>query len=362
MNSVGQGPTQAPEPTLAAGPLFVVSMWRSGSSLLYALLNKHPQVALMFEADLMLLRPLFFKPKAFCDWAERWEFWSAAFDRHGLSTADVDDGISDFHTAFTAVHQLFARRHGATIWGAKSPNYYDHLNQMASEFPEARFIIVWRDPNATVNSILRAGSLGNSYFGRRGAALCGLLGYEVFKKECDRLITRGKPVCQINYEDLISDTPAAMRQVCEFLRIPYDDSLSNLEGADRSAILNGRHHANIKGNKIVQGSRPELANVALRAKISRYVAWWHQLYGADWPPYPQPADHPAQPPNRFSRLLDWTLYRVLRTGDRISPLIFSFIPIPLLRRYRELKKRRREANGIVQPGPVDWEGSSGRAR
>ena len=37
--------------SLASGPLFIVASWRSGSSLLYALLNKHPQVALTFEAE-----------------------------------------------------------------------------------------------------------------------------------------------------------------------------------------------------------------------------------------------------------------------------------------------------------------------
>jgi hypothetical protein len=51
-----------------AGPLFITGMWRSGSSLLYALLNKHPQVKLMYEADLALLRPVFWKPSA-RDWA-----------------------------------------------------------------------------------------------------------------------------------------------------------------------------------------------------------------------------------------------------------------------------------------------------
>jgi len=94
---------------MAAGPLFVVSMWRSGSSLLYALLNKHPQVALMYEADLLLLRPAFLKPKVFCDWVERWEFWNDALRRHGLAASNVPAGISDFPGAFSAVHRLYAK-------------------------------------------------------------------------------------------------------------------------------------------------------------------------------------------------------------------------------------------------------------
>jgi hypothetical protein len=342
---------------LAPGPLFVVSMWRSGSSLLYALLNKHAQVALMYEADLLLLRPVFQKPKALRDWAERWGFWNDIFRRHGLAE-DVAKDISDFAGAFAAVHQSYARQHGASIWGDKSPNYYDRMNEMADAFPQARFIIVWRDPKGTANSILRAAALGNSFFSRKGAVHCGLLGYAVFKKECDKLIRRGVPVCQISYEDLNTETSTVMRTVCQFLQIPYDDSLSTLAGADRSAILDGQHHANLRGDTIVRGPRPELASNELSAKIDGYGARWRQRYGTEWPPYPPLAETSNQIPSLFSRLIDLIRYKIFRTRDRISPIVFSFIPISLLRRYRAAKQRRREASGTLQSGPVDSGGSS----
>jgi len=358
MNSDVNPPVTKSQPKLAAGPLFVVSMWRSGSSLLYALLNKHPQVALMYEADLLLLRPVFIKPKSLCDWAERWEFWNQAFERHGLNSDDIPEGISDFPTAFAAAHQLYAQRHSATIWGDKSPNYFDRLNEMADDFPDARFIIVWRNPKGTANSILRAASLGNSYFSRKGAALCGLLGYAVFKKETERLIARGKPVCQVNYEDLVSDPASVMAQVCDFLDIPYENSLSSLEGADRSAIFDGQHHANVKGDTIVRGPRPELLSREFKEKISQYVNLWHRFYCAAWPPYPSAlAD---TPPNGdlLAKLTDSLAYKLFRIRDRVSPIVFSFIPISLLRRYRKSKRRRRAAGNAAQSGPVDSGGDS----
>jgi hypothetical protein len=351
-------PAHKIEPDVAPGPLFVVSMWRSGSSLLYALLNKHPQVALMYEADLMLLQPVFLKPKPFCDWAERWEFWNKALSRHGLDAGEFAENAWNFPTAFAAVHRQYAQRRGATIWGDKSPNYYDRLNEMADHFPGARFIVVWRDPEGTANSILRAASLGNSYFNRKGAAHCGLLGYEVLKKECDRLVRRGVPVCQVSYEELNTETSWAMQRVCRFLHIPYDDSLSSLAGADRSAILDGAHHANLRGDTIIRGPRPELLGGAVRAKIRRYVSWWRQRYGAAWPPYPPSSEPGTQIPSRYSRLMDLLLYKIFRIGDRVSPIVFSFIPISLLRRYRADKRRRREGGNILRSGPVDSGGIS----
>jgi hypothetical protein len=341
MKSESRTPVQEPETVLAPGPLFMVSMGRSGSTLLYALLNKHPQVALMFEADLVCLKSAFFKPRIVCDWAERGEFRNDAFRRHGLDAADVGEGVSDFIGAFTATHQLFAQRKGATIWGDKSPSYHDSLNLMADDFPHARFIIVWRNPKDTANAVLRAAAKGSSHFNRKGAVLRELLDYEVLKKECDRLLARGKPVCQVNYEDLILDTPSVMRRVCEFLQIPYDDSLSKLDGADRSAIYGGPNHTNVRGDKIVRDPRPDNLDPTLRARISQYVALWHQRYGAGWPPYPRPADNDARPPSLFSRFIDSALNHLFRTRDRISWIAFSFIPISLLRYYRELKERHR---------------------
>jgi len=40
--------------------------------LLYSLLNKHPEVALMYEGDLLMLKPLFWVPGMRKRWAVRW--------------------------------------------------------------------------------------------------------------------------------------------------------------------------------------------------------------------------------------------------------------------------------------------------
>jgi hypothetical protein len=342
-----QRPTPQAGSALAPGPLFMVSMERGGSSLLYALLNKHPQVALMFEADLVYVRSAFLKPKMLCDWAERLDFFNDALRRHGLTPSDVAAGASDFRSAFRATHQLFALRKGATIWGDKSPSYYDRLNQMADDFPEARFIIVWRNPKHNANAVLRAASSGNPHFRRRGAVLRGLLGYQRVKKECDGLLARGKPVCQVSFEDLTSETAHVMRKVCNFLQISYDDSLSSLEGADRSAIPQGQHHSYVRGNKIIRQPRPEHVDPALGDKIARYVAQWHKLHGTDWPPYPKHHDGKVWPHDRISRMTDAILYRMFRTRDRLTRVAFSFMPISVLRRYRE--KKHSHPSGIDQP-------------
>ncbi len=336
----------------SSGPLFVVSMWRSGSSLLYALLNKHPEVSLMYEADLMLLRSVFVKPHGQCDWAQRWQFWNEAFTRHGMDAGEFEAEGSDFGSAFEAAHRAYAQRKGAGIWGDKSPNYYDRLREMAETFPDARFIIVWRDPLETVNSILRAAQSGNSYFRRRGSTLRGLIGCGVFKERTDWLRSNGKAVLEVSYEDLVSDTRGVLREVCRFLEIEYSDELATLEGADRSAIYSGKHHSLVRGNEIVAGPRPMVVDSELRAKVDRYVRYWKQRYEGAWPPFHRFEGLNAESAGVLERSIDKVGYRLLRRWDRFTAFCFSVVPISLLAEYRSRKSRKSPAR-VERARPVE---------
>lgn len=323
-------------------------MWRSGSSLLYALLNKHPKVGLMYEADLILLRSVFWKPSRLCDWASRWQFWNQALERHGLNPSAFDR-VRGFRGAFEAVHQEFARKKGAAIWGDKSPNYYDRLQELAKTFPRARFIVMWRDPLETLNSIARAAKSGNSYFRRRGAKLRGLIGCEVFKKQCDWLRAHDKRVLEMSYEDLVTDPAAAVRQVCLFLDIPYDETLASLAGADRTAIYEGQHHALVKGNAIVVKRRPDAVDEKWRLKTDRYVNLWNRRYEGSWPPYHEFQGKKVLLPSFLERMIDWVQYHILRAFDSFTGFCFAMAPIQMLQRYREWKLRVGPAKPDIRP-------------
>jgi len=332
-------PSKGLDATSAPGPLFIVSMWRGGSSLLYALLNKHPQVALTFEADLWLLRSVFRKPKEYRDWAERWEFWNRAFSRHGMSADDVPGGIRDYRAAFTAFHKAYALRKGASVWGDKSPNYYDSLRALAGVFPKARFIVVWRDPVANANAVARGAKLGSRFHRRRGGQLRGLIGSQVLKSEVDHLLAIGQPICQITYEALTSDTGKVMQEICRFLDIPYSDELTNLRNADRSAISNGEHHALVRGDKIVDAPRELVLDRATQRKIASYVNLWKRRHGGVWP-QSAPADAgEVEPPQLWQRIGDKLAYRVLRVFDEFRQVAFCCAPLMLLQSYRGWRRR-----------------------
>ncbi len=334
-------------------PVFVVGIWRSGTSLLYALLNQHPDISLMYESDLLLLSPMFAGGKAKADWKQRWDFWNSGLSRHELDSHHLPDQVPDVAAAMRAVCQDYA---GSAIWGCKSPSYYDRLDLLSRLFPDARFIIIWRNPFDTCRSVVRA-SKKTSFFSKTGMAKRALLGNREMKRGSDLLLSRGCQVHQLQYEELVAEPVAHMEAICQFLRVPFDPRMATLQGADRSAIFSHEHHKQVKGEKIVAAAtRPEVLSPPLKSKIERYIAYWKEQYGGQWPAYPQVPESFVKP-TFLERTWDQAAFKLLQAWDRTVAVAYCFLPIALLRGYRALKRPKHAASakkeGAMQSSQQD---------
>lgn len=320
----------------ARGPLFVVGMWRSGTSLFYALLNQHPQIALMYEGDLPLLWPLFLGRMAKSDWPERWEFWNSAPMRHDVSLSKLPRNASTLEEAATAGWKEYA---GDAIYGCKSPNYFDMLPGLAKKFPNGRFIIIWRNPTDICRSVMRA-SKGDSFFSKRGMVLRALRGYEELKKGFDTLVAKGAAVHAVQYEELINDPDETMSGVCRFLGVEFDRRMVSLRDADRSAIYDAAHHEGVNSERVgPTKAKPESLPAEVREKIARYVAAWHRKYDGAWPAVPQGEDVKLSSSFAVEKFFDNILYRTYRALDWMIVFIYCFAPLALLRKYRASRGR-----------------------
>ncbi len=323
---------------MSAGPVFVVGMWRSGTSLLYALLNQHPQIGLMYESDLPLLHSLFLLPHKSSWWLNKVDSWNGALTRHKIDSAAIPENISDLPGAFGAVAQQYAKQNGATVWGCKSPSYYDCMTELANWFPRAKFIVIWRDPADVCRSIVRAAEK-SPWFARPGMDLRALLGYRRMKREADELVRRGAAIHQLQYDDLVRDPEAALTAICAFIGVPFDARMTSLEGADRSAIYNGEHHSMVKSSSIeAKRNRPEVLSPALKRKVERYVVFWRQQSGGAWPINAAVSDG-TKPASWLERVADRTRHGALRAFDCAVPFVYSLVPISVWQRYRQVKSR-----------------------
>jgi LPS sulfotransferase NodH len=330
-----------------AGPLFVVGVWRSGTSLLQALLNQHPQIGLAYEAELPLLQSLFRKGHAKADWAARWNFWNSALTRHRISLGSIPSGVYDLRTATETVYRKYASQKGATIWGEKSPNYWDRLDDIAREFPSAKFIVIFRNPLGVCRSVFQAAET-QDYFARNGMGLRALFACLQLKKQRDMLVKRGVPVCDVQYEELVQDPGRVLKHVCEYLDLPFDARMTTLENADRDSFYEGKHHSMVKGDRIIANqARRDTLPAGFKVKIESYMALWRQQFG-DWPPQYNSDPAASDQPNFMERATDSCHFWLLRQFDGLVATIYCWAPLSWLTAYRSRKRREDQ---LMPSGP-----------
>ncbi|MGA2696999.1 MAG: sulfotransferase [Terriglobales bacterium] len=323
---------------IGSGPLFVVGMWRSGTSLFYRLLNRHPQIALMYEGDLGLFRPLFFPASQKSRWTEHWDFWSGALRRHGIDPNSIPSGIKDFKTAIETVYRAYAGPNA--IWGCKSPNYYDRMDMLHDMFPDARFIVIWRDPRDVCRSVSRAGKVDYSWFARRWMFERALFGCRLLRQQYDELVRRKAHVHQVTYEELVNDPTGVMQGVSEFLNLPFDPATASLAGGDHSAIENAAHHEKVKSDRISKlEDRDEVLSREELDRVESYIRLWQDEFRGVWPTIREPLRPGATKPSARQRFADALNYRRILTWDRLRLGIYCYAPMWLLKQYRKLAKK-----------------------
>jgi len=136
-----------------------------------------------------------------------------------------------------------------------------------------------------------------------------------------------------------------MSEICAFLGLEFDPRMATLEAADRSAIYEAEHHEGVKSQRIgPRKPKSEVLPPEVRAKIERYIAFWHKQYAGKWPAEPAVSSGSASRWFALERFLDGSLYRGLRILDWAVVFVYCFAPLWLLRKYRSLKGRTGETS------------------
>jgi Sulfotransferase family len=322
-------------------PIFITGMRRCGATLLYLLLNQHPDIALLYESDLPVLWPMFRVPWERKTWVDKWEYWNASISRHDMDPARLASPVHSLAEAFELAGREHARRLGKKRWGCKSPSYFDRLEQLVVEFPHARFVVVWRDPEECCRSAMNAAATSEGsgmWFAKPGTNLQILLAAKALKKQVDALLTRGVPVHQIHYRDLVTETTKVMRGICEFLQVPFDPAVAVLGNADRSAVFKGAHHSLARGSSIVSSTgRHQALPSKLTRKIERYRTLWKAQNGDTWLLSRHFPEGSSAKPSLWERWTDRLLYVAFRIRDIAPKVCFSILPLSVWQTYRRLK-------------------------
>jgi hypothetical protein len=267
--------------------IFVAGFYRSGTSLLYACLNRHPDIAILYEAEILsvALPP---RLRYHRKWVESCDMWANFIRRHHLD--ELPEEKRDSLRSAADVYAQFARRKGAIYGGEKSPPFSYMLPQLVSEFPNCRIITLTRDPVETYSSILRAASYDN-HFGKRGMLERLVYGHEKMVQDSMELKRQGHELLHLNYRDLVENLEEECRRICLFLGIPYAPEMAEPSKADLSAVHAAPHHEKLRNGKVCLpgASKIDVLVPRVREKLQRLNLRWSRLHhtmlsGEELPP------------------------------------------------------------------------------
>ena len=193
---------------------FIISQPRAGSTLLQRLLATHPQIQTIGEPWLAI--PFVYALRETGISAEYIHISLA--QGFGEFVAALPGGRREyFREARLFLERLQDRisQPGKTWFVDKTPRYHLILDELAEMFPDAKFIVLWRNPLAVVASILNTWK--NGRFDLR------FYEQDIFKGPLNILSfvqKRAVDLCEVRFEDLVVHPEAAVRRITDFLEVP----------------------------------------------------------------------------------------------------------------------------------------------
>jgi sulfotransferase family protein len=228
----------------------IVGVGRSGTTLLRAMLDSHPQLSIPEESEFLVSlgkgRRNYEHGGAFDgELFMRNLFAHFGFRRWGLSEDAVRQAFvtkppNDFADAVDRVYGAFATWKGKTRYGDKTPHYVINLDLLADLLPDARFVHVIRDGRNAALSYLESDFGPDSvveaaYFWRRRI--------QKGRRSGDRLGPRRYR--EVRYEHLVDDPAAVLQELCGFIDLEFDPSMLRYYDRAQDIVGQDQDHRNV---------------------------------------------------------------------------------------------------------------------
>lgn len=199
------------------------------------MLNSHPEVGVPLESLFIVdylnaTRPLAVLRRNLVREYELRE-WGIA-----CSTDDLFD-CKNAAAMIERLHALYLEREGKTRWGQKTPRFVRYGHLLRNHFPGAKFVHITRDPRAVARSLVRSDVHRSTVFHaaqRWRSDVAAGLAFEG---------AHPQDVLRISYEDLVSQTPQVLHEVCRFLSLEFVDAM--LEFHKRTPAEYGAYYDSI---------------------------------------------------------------------------------------------------------------------
>lgn len=252
---------------------FLLSMPRSGSTLLSMMLGSHPEVCCPPEPWILL---------AVAEYLDLAEVRKTPYGRDIADIAAIEfllgaerlqrGGCAEFLQANTpssgahslavarsiahAAYNTYIKNTGKRIFVDKTPRYYALLDFVSELFPSSRKIILLRNPLDVFASYKATWEVSREVFAENGVSVHARDFCEGLFSLADYIGSQRSDTLVLHYEDLVSDTETALRSICDFLGVNYSPAMLEYH---RNAELIESYRRSPVGDPI-SSRAPRLAN------------------------------------------------------------------------------------------------------
>jgi len=206
-----------------AEPTFIGGAFRSGTTLLRAMLAQHSTIAsgletYWFDLDLTDKQA----PQLQDRLGKLCRFFNVDMPR----LQDIAAQAASAEQFLDLFMGEVARREGKSRWAEKTPGNVAHMGRILRFWPQARILHIVRDPKDVFASLHQGGKSG----GPAGFAeiWCNIVGKA--RRDAASMGIVGKSYLELRYETLVTAPEQTMRQVLDFIGAAWEPNVAQFAG------------------------------------------------------------------------------------------------------------------------------------
>ena len=230
-------------------PFYLVSVPRSGATLLAAMLNSHRHIAMFNEPWFFHMQPKYGTLKRLRNAemlvgdliqsaAQFGILLDGSFQKevlHEISRLSSPRPL-DVLAIFLERYTLYS---GKQRWGVKQPFGMMVIPRLLPRFPNMKVIHIIRDPRATVAHRMekefgKSENLAQAFYYSRSCSHLISLANDLVQK-------RPASVFKVRYEDLVQNLEIWLKHICDFLEEDYDPDMMNYPQASNLYVPRGKN-------------------------------------------------------------------------------------------------------------------------
>lgn len=155
-----------------------------------------------------------------------------------------------YEEIFRAVMDNYAVKQNAVYWLEKSPSHSILAHQLAAIYPDAKFISIERDVEATVASTI-ALSRYEKVNGpiRQRTILYTVLSWTMYAKILKSFSSQTQRIKTVRYDALRSDLKSTLQNICNFLELPFEPKMCEQAFSRNSSFQNNQREFALSNNE-----------------------------------------------------------------------------------------------------------------